>query len=62
MAKQWRVVLDAEKPPTCGDWLAASGMGPADKETVRFTFIDGTGSGQNLGVVVDDPACAKVRS
>lgn len=38
--KQWRVVLDAEKPPACGDWLAANGMGPGSEETVRFTFLD----------------------
>lgn len=40
--KRWRVVLDAENPPACGDWLAANGMVPGEEETVRFTFLDGS--------------------
>lgn len=40
--KQWRVVLDAETPPACGDWFAANGLVPGSEETVRFTFLDGS--------------------
>lgn len=40
--KRWRVILDAEKPPACGDWVAVNGMGPGEEEKVEFTFLDGT--------------------
>lgn len=40
--KQWCVVLDAEKAPSCGDWVAVSGLCPGEEETVRFLFLDGT--------------------
>ena len=40
--KKWRVVLDAPKAPTCGDWVAVSGLCPGEEETVRFFFLDGT--------------------
>lgn len=40
--KKWRVVLDAEKAPTCGDWVAVSGLCPGEEETARFLFLDGT--------------------
>ncbi|MBM2256028.1 hypothetical protein JQW78_23370 [Sulfitobacter pseudonitzschiae] len=40
--KKWRVVLDAAKAPTCGDWVAVSGLCPGEEETARFLFLDGT--------------------
>ena len=40
--KKWRVVLDAVKAPTCGDWVAVSGLCPGEEETARFLFLDGT--------------------
>jgi hypothetical protein len=40
--KKWRVVLDAAKAPTCGDWIAVSGLCPGEEETARFLFLDGT--------------------
>lgn len=40
--KKWQVVLDAAKPPACGDWVAVSGVCPGEEETVRFLFLDGT--------------------
>jgi hypothetical protein len=40
--KKWRVVLDAAKAPTCGDWVAVSGLCPGEDETARFLFLDGT--------------------
>ncbi|KGM86191.1 hypothetical protein rosmuc_03887, partial [Roseovarius mucosus DSM 17069] len=40
--KKWRVVLDAVKAPTCGDWVAVSGLCPSEEETARFLFLDGT--------------------
>ncbi|HRC44206.1 MAG TPA: hypothetical protein PLT27_09155 [Nitrospira sp.] len=39
--KKWRVVLDAAKAPTCGDWVAVSGLCPGEEETARFLFLDG---------------------
>jgi hypothetical protein len=39
---RWKVVLDAETAPACGDWVAISGMGPADEEVAHFLFVDGT--------------------
>ena len=39
---RWKVVLDAETPPHVGDWVAISGMGPADEEVAHFLFVDGT--------------------
>jgi hypothetical protein len=39
---RWKVVLDAATPPRVGDWVAISGMGPADKEVAYFLFVDGT--------------------
>jgi len=39
--KKWRVVLDAVKAPTCGDWVAVSGLCPGEEETARFLFLDG---------------------
>jgi hypothetical protein len=43
--KKWRVVLDAAKAPTCGDWVAVSGLCPGEEETARFLFLDGTEAG-----------------
>ena len=40
--KKWCVVLDAAKAPTCGDWIAVSGLCPGEEETARFLFLDGT--------------------
>lgn len=40
--KKWRVVLDAPKAPTCGDWVAVNGLCPGEEETARFYFLDGT--------------------
>lgn len=40
--KKWRVVLVAAKAPTCGDWVAVSGLCPGEEETARFLFLDGT--------------------
>lgn len=42
LQKKWHVVLDAENPPVCGDWIALSGLCPGQEETVRFLFLDGT--------------------
>lgn len=39
--KKWRVILDAAKAPTCGDWVAVSGLCPGEEETARFLFLDG---------------------
>lgn len=43
--KKWRVVLDAAKAPTCGDWVAVSGLCPGEEETAQFLFLDGTEAG-----------------
>ncbi len=40
--ERWCVVLNAEKAPTCGDWVAVSGLCPGEEETARFLFLDGT--------------------
>jgi len=40
--KKWCVVLDAAKAPTCGDWIAVSGLCPGEEQTARFLFLDGT--------------------
>lgn len=38
--KHWRVVLDAEKAPAIGDWVAIDGLVPGTEEWPRFTFLD----------------------
>jgi len=40
--KKWCVVLDSANAPTCGDWIAVSGLCPGEEETARFLFLDGT--------------------
>ena len=39
-AKRWRVVMDAEKAPAVGDWVAINGLVPGEEERPRFTFLD----------------------
>lgn len=40
--KNWRVVLDEEKAPAVGSWVAIDGLVPGEEETARFMFLDGT--------------------
>lgn len=37
-----KVVLDAERAPAVGTWVAISGMCPGQEEVARFLFLDGT--------------------
>ena len=39
-AKKWQVVVDMEKPPVCGEWVAISGTCPGKEETVELLFTD----------------------